>query len=247
MATAILVRHGRTTANATGVLAGRTTGVKLDEVGRQQASTTAERLGVVPLAAVVTSPLERCRQTAAAIVGAQATALKPSTDRGLLECDYGDWQGEQLKVLVKHALWPAIQSQPSSVTFPGGESMVAMSSRAISSIRRHDAAVAAEHGDQATWVAVSHGDVIKAIVADALGMHLDLFQRINIDPASVTIIRYTSARPYVLSVNTHAGDLSWLRPAPPTKGKGRSRSRAKASAPTDAVVGGGAGPVPASA
>ncbi|CUR59960.1 putative phosphoglycerate mutase [metagenome] len=240
MATAILVRHGRTTANATGVLAGRTAGVRLDDVGQQQAKATGERLGVVPLAAVVTSPLERCRQTATAILAAQAGEAKATPERGLLECDYGEWQGEQLKVLAKHALWPSIQAQPSSVTFPGGESMVAMSSRAISAVRRHDAAIAAEHGDAASWVAVSHGDIIKAIVADALGMHLDLFQRINIDPASITIIRYTAARPYVLSVNTHAGDLSWLRP--PVK-KGRSRRKPV----TDAVVGGGAGPVPPSA
>ncbi len=246
MATAILVRHGRTTANATGVLAGRTAGVRLDETGRAQAAAAGERLSVVPLAKVVTSPLERCRQTAAAILGPQSpgaagVALKSEIDRGLLECDYGEWQGEQLKVLAKHKLWPVIQSQPSSVTFPGGESMVAMSSRAISAVRRHDAAVTAEHGDSAVWVAVSHGDVIKAIVADALGMHLDLFQRINIDPASLTIIRYTTARPYVLSVNTHAGDLSWLRPAPAKKG----RSRRKSS--PEAVLGGGAGPVHGSA
>ncbi len=240
MATAILVRHGRTTANATGVLAGRTAGVRLDELGQQQAKAAGERLGVLPLATVVTSPLERCRQTATAILAAQAGPGKVTTERGLLECDYGEWQGEQLKMLAKHALWPSIQSQPSSVTFPGGESMVAMSSRAVSAVRRHDAAVADEHGDAATWVAVSHGDIIKAIVADALGMHLDLFQRINIDPASITIIRYTSARPYVLSVNTHAGDLSWLKP--PAK-KGRSRRKP----PADAVVGGGAGPVPPSA
>ena len=239
MATAILVRHGRTTANASGLLAGRATGVRLDEVGQGQAAATGERLAAVPLAAVVTSPLERCRQTAAAIVGAQGQPLKALTERGLLECDYGEWQGEALKTLAKHKLWPPIQAQPSSVTFPGGESMVAMSSRAISAVRRHDAEVAAEHGEQATWVAVSHGDVIKAIVADALGMHLDLFQRISIDPASITIIRYTAARPYVLSVNTHAGDLSWLKPP------ARGRTRRKPT--TDAVVGGGSGPTPASA
>lgn len=235
----ILVRHGRTTANATGVLAGRTAGVKLDEVGRAQVAAAGERLAGVPLAAVVTSPLERCRQTAAAIAGAQRGSVEPLRERGLQECDYGDWQGMSLKVLAKHKLWPAIQSQPSSVTFPGGESMVAMSSRAISAVRRRDADVASRDGDQATWVAVSHGDLIKAIVADALGMHLDLFQRINIDPASITIIRYTAARPYVLSVNTHAGDLSWL--TPPVK------SRARRKSATDAVVGGGAGPAPVSA
>ncbi len=238
MPTVILVRHGRTSANATGVLAGRTPGVKLDDTGRAQAAAAAERLSGVPLAAVVTSPLERCRQTAAALVAAQQitreTPLKSVTERGLLECDYGDWQGQELKGLAKHSLWPVIQSQPSTVTFPGGETMAGMSARAVAAVRRHDARLGAEVGDDAVWAAVSHGDVIKAIVADALGMHLDLFQRINIDPASISIIRYTGSRPYVLAVNTHAGDLAWLKPP--------ARKRRSRRAAADAVVGGGSGP-----
>jgi len=235
MATVILVRHGRTSANAKGVLAGRRSGVSLDEAGRAQATAAGERLAGVPLSAIVTRPLERCRQTATAIARAQAAPPTPVADRGLLEADYGEWQGAEIKILAKDKLWPAIQSQPSSVTFPGGESMVAMSGRAVDTVRRHDAALSADHGDRAVWAAVSHGDVIKAIVADALGMHLDLFQRINIDPGSITIVRYTAARPYVLAVNTHAGDLSWLRP--PAR---RSRRRQA----TDALVGGGSGPAP---
>jgi probable phosphomutase (TIGR03848 family) len=234
MATVILVRHGRTTANATGVLAGRAPGVELDEVGHQQVIATGQRLGFVPIVALLTSPLQRCRQTARAIAEAQTTPMKLAVERRIVECDYGEWQGKDLKVLATHKLWPAIQSQPSSVTFPGGESLIAMSSRATQAIRENDASVTAEYGADAVWVAVSHGDVIKAIVADALGMHLDLFQRINIDPASITIVRYTAARPYALSVNTHAGDLSWL--APPTK------KRKRRAPSTDAVLGGGAGP-----
>jgi probable phosphomutase (TIGR03848 family) len=237
MASLILVRHGRTTANTSGVLAGRTPGIKLDDAGQAQAAVAGERLAQVPLVAVVTSPQERCRQTAAAIAKAQAQPLRPQTDRGLSECDYGEWQGQAIKTLAKDKLWPVVQTRPSSVTFPGGESMATMSARGVSAVRRHDAGLAERYGDHAVWVAVSHGDVIKAIVADALGMHLDLFQRINIDPGSITIIRYTSARPYVLAVNTHAGDLSWLRPP--------ARKSRRTSA--DAVVGGGAGPVPPSA
>jgi probable phosphomutase (TIGR03848 family) len=242
MTTVILLRHGRTTANASGVLAGRAAGVKLDDVGRDQSTAAAERLAAVPLAAIVTSPLERCRQTATAVARAQkhgqAQAPRIRTDKGLTECDYGDWQGQAIKTLAKDKLWPVIQARPSSVTFPGGESMSTMSTRAVAAVRRHDSDVAQEYGDHAIWAAVSHGDVIKAIVADALGMHLDLFQRINIDPASITIVTYTSIGPYVLAVNTHAGDLSWLRPP------ARRRSR---KAPAEAVVGGGAGPVPSSA
>jgi broad specificity phosphatase PhoE len=122
------------------------------------------------------------------------------------------------------------------VTFPDGESMLQMQGRAVDAVRRRDAEVAAEHGDQAVWLAVSHGDVIKSVLADALGMHLDLFQRLQVDPASISVIRYTDARPYVLASNTHEGDLSWLAPAPAKrKGSGR-RSDA------GAAVGGGAGP-----
>jgi probable phosphomutase (TIGR03848 family) len=235
MATVILVRHGRTTANASGVLAGRTPGVRLDEVGTAQAARTGERLAVVPLVAAVTSPLERCRQTTKAIVSAQGMPLKPISERGLTEADYGDWQGRPLKELAKEKLWSTVQSQPSAVTFPGGESMVQMQSRAVTAVRRRDAELDAEHGPGAVWVAVSHGDLIKSILADALGMHLDHFQRLNVDPASVSIIRYTAARPYVLATNTHSGDLSWLAPKATAK-KGRSRRT------DDAAVGGGAGP-----
>ncbi len=241
MATVILVRHGRTSANASGTLAGRTPGVRLDETGTGQARRTAERLAPVPLARVVSSPLERCKQTSRAILAARrdGTGDVPLlTDRGLAECDYGEWQGRLLKDLAKEKLWSTVQSQPSAVTFPGGESMATMQARAVGACRRHDAEVTAEHGDGAVWVAVSHGDLIKAVLADALGMHLDLFQRIFVDPASVSIVRYTGTRPYVVSSNTHAGDLSWLAP-PPRKGRRRKATT------DDAAIGGGAGPSPA--
>ena len=245
MATVILVRHGRTPANVSGVLAGRTPGVRLDETGTTQAEKAAARLAVLPLAAIVSSPLERCRQTARAIARAQsagrAGAVRVATDRGLTECDYGEWQGRPLKELAKEPLWKTVQAQPSAAHFPGGESMAAMQARVVDAVRRRDAAIEQEHGPGAVWVAVSHGDLVKAVLADALGMHLDLFQRINVDPASVSIVRYTGSRPYVLATNTHDGDLSWLVPPPP---KGRARKRAAA---TDAAVGGGAGPASPSA
>lgn len=231
MATVILVRHGRTTANASGVLAGRTAGVKLDHLGRDQAKRAGERLAPVPLAAIVSSPLERCRQTSRAIASEQDVALPVSIDKGIVECDYGDWQGGKLSELGKEDLWKVVQSQPSAVIFPGGESLPVMQARSVAAIRRHDAAIEAEHGSKAVWVAVSHGDIIKSILADALGMHLDLFQRIHVDPASISIIRYSAGRPTVLASNTHAGDLSWLTPTPDD-----------AAADDGAPVGGGAGP-----
>ncbi|MET0525413.1 MAG: histidine phosphatase family protein [Nocardioides sp.] len=235
MATVILVRHGRTEANATGLLAGRTPGVRLDPTGAEQAARVAERLAVLPLAALVSSPLERCRDTAAAIGKAQQSRTRVARDRGLTECDYGEWQGRTIKELAKEPLWRTVQTQPSAATFPGGESMTAMQARAVEAVRRRDAAVEAGHGAGAVWVAVSHGDIIKSVLADALGMHLDLFQRIHVDPASVSIVRYTGTRPYVLATNTHAGDLGWL--VPPK----RKRSR-RTRAAEDAPVGGGGGP-----
>lgn len=255
MATVILVRHGRTTANASGLLAGRTAGVKLDDTGAAQAARAGARIAAVPLAAVVSSPLERCRQTAKALLAARADhgdapRLGVRLDKGITECDYGEWQGRYLKDLVKEPLWRTVQTQPSAATFPGGESMGAMQARAVAAVRAHDAAVEREHGAGAVWVAVSHGDIIKSVLADALGMHLDLFQRIGVDPASVSIVRYTEARPYVLASNTHEGDLSWLRPPPPdakAKAKAGRRKRAArsdsaAGADDGAAVGGGAGP-----
>lgn len=233
MATVILVRHGRTTANASGTLAGRLPGIRLDDTGAGQAARTGERLAAVPLAGVVSSPLERCRQTAKAIVKAQPGSPPLTTERGITECDYGEWSGQPIKQLAKEKLWSLVQAQPSAATFPGGESMIAMQARAVTAVRRLDASFEAEHGVGAVWVAVSHGDVIKSVLADALGLHLDLFQRLHVDPASVSIIRYTDTRPFVLATNTHAGDLAWL--APPARKRSRRRSG-------DAVVGGGAGP-----
>jgi probable phosphomutase (TIGR03848 family) len=234
MATVILARHGRTTANATGVLAGRSKGVDLDEHGVEQARAAAERLAGLPVAAIVTSPLERCRQTARELNAAQQTRLRVSTDRGLLECDYGEWTGRELKTLAKEPMWRTVQSHPSAAEFPGGESMAAMAARAVATVRRWDARVEAEHGPDAVWVAVSHGDVIKAVLADALGMHLDAFQRIVVDPASLSVVRYTPLRPFVVASNTSAGDLAHLRPP--------ARSRRRRRATSDAPVGGGAGP-----
>jgi probable phosphomutase (TIGR03848 family) len=228
MAIVILVRHGRTVANAKGVLAGRTAGVKLDEVGRGQAGRTAERLAVVPLVAVVSSPLERCRQTARIILDRQTASPASAIDRRLTECDYGEWQGRPLNELAKEPLWSLVQTQPSAAAFPGGESLAAMQTRSVAAIRRRDAAIEAQLGPGAVWAVVSHGDIIKSILADALGMHLDLFQRINVSPASISIVRYGPHRPDVVATNTDSGDLSWLRAAAPA---------------TDAQVGGGAGPL----
>src|SRR5258706_760393 len=186
MATLLLLRHGRTSTNAGGTLAGHQP-IGLDDVGRAQAEALGARLAAakLPLAAVVSSPLPRCRQTVAlALPDVDDVVL----EERLIECRYGDWTGQPLKKLAKDPLWMVVQAHPSAARFPGvdGESMAEMSARSIAAVRDWDARVTASHGPNAIWVACSHGDIIKAIIADALGMHLDLFQRIAVDPASVT-------------------------------------------------------------
>jgi probable phosphomutase (TIGR03848 family) len=223
MATVLLLRHGRTSANANGILAGRTPGIELDAVGIEQATRAAERIGALPLVGIVTSPLERCRQTAALVASRQdsgptVAASLEQVDDEITECDYGDWQGRALSELSKEPLWAVVQRQPSAAVFPGGESMTAMQFRSVAAIRRHDAAFEQQFGPVAVWAAVSHADIIKSVLADALGMPLDRFQRINIGPASVSIIRYGSEQPQVLATNTDSGDLSWLRAADPLVG-----------------------------
>lgn len=227
MSTVVLIRHGRSTANTAGTLAGRTPGVHLDDTGRAQAARVGELLRSVRLAGVVTSPLERCRQTAEAIVAANEHAPATQVDPAVTECDYGDWQGRQLSDLADEALWSTVQTQPSAAAFPGGESLAAMQARSVAAIRRHGAAFDDEHGSEAIWVAVSHGDIIKSVLADALGLHLDLFQRIGVDPASMSLVRYGATRPQVIAMNSGTDTLDWL---------------CSATGSGDAPVGGGAGP-----
>jgi probable phosphomutase (TIGR03848 family) len=236
MTTVLLIRHGRTAANTAGVLVGRTSGIELDEAGVQQVAALATRLSGVQLRAIVTSPLRRCRQTAQALISAQSDGCLMTVEQGLVECGYGDWTGKSLRDLSKDKLWSAVQQQPSAVRFPGGESMSEMSARAISAVRAWNARMEAEHGPDAVWAAVSHGDPIKAVLADALGMHLDSFQRIVVDPASISIVRYTAARPYLITANSTGVDLAALFAPPRRKARGR---RSKTS--RDAAIGGGLG------
>lgn len=224
MTTVILIRHGRTSANADGVLAGWAPGVFLDADGEQQARLLGERLAPFELAALITSPLDRAVQTADAIATRHHREVARHVDDRVAECRYGDWEGKSLAALAEHALWPAVQAHPASVRFPGGESMTQMQHRAVAAIRDWNERL----GEDAIYGVVSHGDVIKAILADALGMHLDGFQRIQVDPGSVSVIRYTPMRPFVARVND-TGTLA-LRP-----------ERTDRVPYGDAAVGGGSG------
>lgn len=236
MPTCLLVRHGRTAANASGTLAGWTPGVHLDEHGEAAAHELGRRLAELPIRLVATSPLERCLRTAE-LVGQGRAPLEVVEDLG--ECRYGAWTGRPLSELAKEPLWRVVQDQPSAAVFPDGEdypaeSIAAMSARAVAAVRRLDAQVAAEHGEHALWMAVSHGDVIKAILADAAGSHLDQFQRFVAGPASLSVVRYTPGRPFVERVNDTGADLSRL--APPPK---QVSSETDEPHPDDAAVGGG--------
>lgn len=233
MPTVVLVRHGRTEANASGILAGWSPGVFLDDEGESQVAQVGRSLASVALAGVVASPLDRTQQTAEAIMVAQrAAGHDPAfrVDERLGECRYGDWTGRPLAELAQESLWGAVQAHPSSVTFPGegGESLLDMHHRATTAIRHWNE----EFGSESMYCVVSHGDVIKAILADALGMHLDHFQRIHVDPASVSIVRYTNLRPFVMRVNGSTASLADVL--------GRLQ-KPHAEESSDAAVGGGAG------
>lgn len=230
MTVVLIVRHGLT-ASTGKALTGWLPGISLDDRGQQQAAALASRIAQVRLAAIISSPLERCQQTAGTISDSQLGEPVPvQVDDRLGECRYGDWTGKSLRQLARDPLWRVVQAHPSAVRFPGedGESMTAMQQRAVASVRDWNCRL----GPQAVYLICSHGDVIKAILADALGMHLDMSQRIQVDPCSLSIIRYTTLRPFVLRMNDTSGDPEWLR---------AFASRPGPAGETDAQVGGGAG------
>jgi probable phosphomutase (TIGR03848 family) len=200
--TVVLLRHGRSTSNTAHILAGRSEGVDLDDKGRQQAAELIARIGELPIRAVVCSPLLRCRRTVEPL--AEALGMEPVIDERLSEVDYGQWTGRKITELTDEPLWAVVQAHPSAAVFPDGEGLAQVQTRAVAAVRDHDRRLADQHGGDPLWLACTHGDVIKAVVADALAIHLDGFQRIAADPASMSVIRYTALRPFVLHVN-HTG------------------------------------------
>jgi probable phosphomutase (TIGR03848 family) len=235
--TVLLVRHGLTAATGH-TLSGRTPGVPLDDRGVAQARALGARLAGLPLDAIVTSPLERCRQTAEAVAAAGGGRMPAvREDVRLAECRYGDWTGKPLRKLAKDPLWRIVQAHPSAVRFPGadGESMLDVQHRAVAAIRGWNA----ELGADATYLVCSHGDVIKAVIADSLGLHLDMSQRIQADPCSLTVIRYTPLRPFLIRMNDTGGGVEDLMPR--DRGKPGRDGKAGRHGESDAVVGGGSG------
>ena len=228
----LLVRHGLTAPTGT-VLSGWTPGIPLDDRGRAQAEALAARLAPVLLDAIITSPLERCRQTAEAIAAVGEGRPAVLEDERVGECHYGDWTGRPLKRLAREPLWRVVQAHPGAARFPGegGESIMDMQHRAVTAIMDWNERLGAE----AVYMICSHGDVIKSVIADSLGMHIDMLQRIQVDPCSLTAIRYTPLRPFVLRMNDTGGGVASLKKPEPR------RSRATARREADAAVGGGAG------
>jgi probable phosphoglycerate mutase len=204
--TILLVRHGQTPTTGK-VLPGRAKGLHLADEGRRQADIAAARIGELKrVDAVYSSPLERAKETAAPI--SKSRGLRTRIDRGLFECDFGDWTGAELKKLMKLPEWQTVQKAPSTFRFPNGESFTEMQTRMVSTLDR----LRGEHPG-GTIVCVSHADTIKAAVAHALGTHIDLFQRIVISPASVTAITWGPGGPTVLAVNSTGRPLTDLQPS----------------------------------
>lgn len=236
MSILIAVRHGRSTANTAGILAGRTPGVELDETGIEQACELGRRLEGVELVAVVTSPVQRCLQTVEHLLEAAGLGLTPQVDDRLAESDYGDWQGRELKDLAADPLWQVVQKAPSQARFPNGESMLEVQERVVEAVLDWNSRLP----DASVWLLASHGDPLAALVNWAVGAPFDNVQRIGLDPGSATVIALPSSsasndtgagggehgdvphHPRVLTVNSPVGPLSrWAAPAAPQVGGSR--------------------------
>ena len=221
----VLIRHAHSQSNASGVLSGRLPNIHLSEKGIKQSQQLSERLGNFAVAQLRVSPMERCFETISPwlndVVLKNSPDFEPIIDPSLNEVDYGDWSGKKLITLARKKEWRTVQESPSRMYFPGGEGIAQVQSRAMAVV--HELATLP---DSKTAVIVSHGDVIKSIVASALGTHLDEFQRIIIDPASVSVLDYSGIKPRVLLLNDTRAVVTDLLQAPK-----RSRN----------LLGGGAG------
>lgn len=235
MAVCVLLRHGHSTANRDGVLAGWTPGVGLTETGREQAAHAARQLAEVPLAQIVSSPVQRARETAELL--AQGRPAAPVTiDEGLRECGYGAWTGRSLSELRSDPLWRLVQDAPELAVFPDdpdgtfpAESLAAMTARIVDAVRRIDERVSTASGPDAVWVAVSHGDPIKAVLAVAGGADVHALQSHHVDPGAMSVIRFGGGRSVVLAANCRIVDVASLVAA------------TRDAPPGEAAVGGGSG------
>lgn len=214
MAICLLVRHGHSSANAEGVLSGWAPGISLTETGRAQAVDLRTHLANRGVAAVISSPLQRCVETAALLADVEAESV--ATDEGLGECHYGAWTGRRLSDLARDPLWRTVQDDPAGARFPddetyAAESLAEMTARVWETLATLDARVEAEHASEALWVAVSHGDPIRSALATAMGSGVAGLQRSRVDPGSVSCLRWSSGTPFVVGTNGDGSSLErWL-------------------------------------
>jgi len=201
----LLIRHAHSSANATGVLSGQKSGVHLSDIGRKQAVNLASRMGAFSVKALRSSPLERCEETIAPWVKKFGALTEIEIDRDLVEMDYGSWSGRKLRSLAKEPLWKTVQTQPSRVVFPDGEAMALMQARAIGALYR-----ALEAPGKGHVLLISHGDIIKSLIASSLGMHLDEFQRFVVDPASISLLDFSQSKPRLLLMNDSRSNVNEL-------------------------------------
>ena len=208
--TVLFVRHGQNDWVGKHKLAGWTPGVNLNAYGRKQAESVGKRLAKsdTKIDKIYASPLERTVETAELI--AKHLQMPITTYKKIGEVEYGDWTGKEIKKLAEKKEWAVVQYYPSNAQFPKGESLYEMQARGVQAVNK----LVAKHPGE-TILLVSHADLIKSIVAHYLGVHLDLFQRIMVSPASITTIMFTFMRPMVYTVN----DTSHLPPPPKEKKK----------------------------
>ena len=209
MARIVLLRHAHSVANEKNLLAGRTPGIALSKTGRDQALQLVNRLGAITFDEIAVSPMQRCRETIDPWLTSSDGKSRVVTDDSISEVDYGSWSGKSLASLRRKSQWKVVQEFPSQMVFPEGESLLEMQGRALSGFYRLNSVKG-----KGPRLLVSHGDVIKSIVASALSMHLDDFQRIVIDPASVTVLDFSSDKPRVLLLNDSRSDLESFLNAP---------------------------------
>jgi probable phosphomutase (TIGR03848 family) len=202
----LLARHA-VTAQTGPLLSGRAPGIDLSDTGREQAKALGERLAALPVAVVYASPIERTTQTAEAVAGHHGLTVQPLP--GVIEADYGEWTGAKITELAKTDLWKTVKRAPSRARFPGGESLAEMQSRMVTALE----AVVVRHPGELV-VVVSHADPIKAAIAHYTGVHLDLFQRIVVSPASVTVFELSAHGAAMVKCND-TGTLDELLPPPP--------------------------------
>lgn len=210
MTVLVLIRHAHTDTAGTR-LTGWERGVRLNDLGRRQAGALVERLDGVPVRAIYSSPLERCRETAAPL--AKARGLSVSVRRSLLEVDYGDWTGRPIAGLRRTRLWRVVQQTPSRTRFPGGESLLEVQTRAVAEVER----IALDHPRDLVAI-VTHADVVRLLLLHYAGMHLDDLQRLVVDPASASVVALGDGAPRIVKVND-TGGLESLRPRRPTRGR----------------------------